>query len=150
MARLTIPELLPGGPKPGIHIARLAEVKEKISEAGNVVWNMLARFPDKSQMRFYVTFADSDKARRLVVFFLKSLGLVLPENPGAQIDVAARDVVDRLFFCKVELDEDGAPRIVKFICEDEATGLNPELRKIARAPQALRALKPVNIDGGRP
>jgi hypothetical protein len=140
MVRLVVPELLPSGPKPGVHVARITEVKEKIAESGNMVWSILARFPDKSQLRFYVTFADSDKSRRLVVFFLRSLDLVLPEEPGAQIELAPRDVLNRIFYCQITLDEDGAPRISKFFPRDEAIALNPELSKVALTPQAPRVI----------
>jgi hypothetical protein len=140
MVRLTIPELLPSGPKPGVHIARIAEVKEKVAESGNMVWNLLARFPDKSVLRFYVTFADSDKSRRLVVFFLRSLDLVLPDSPGAQIELSPDDARGRLFYCTVELDEDGAPRISKFLQRAEAVALNPLLSKVAVAHQEPRVI----------
>jgi hypothetical protein len=140
MARLVIPELIPSGPKVGIHIGRIVEAKEKVAESGNVVWILLAKFPDRSELRFHVTFATSDKSRRLVMFFLKSLDLVLPEAVGAQIDLLPRDVQGRLFYCLIEPDSEGAPRITKFLSRAEALGLNPALAQIATAPQAPRTI----------
>jgi hypothetical protein len=147
MARFTIPELLPNGPKAGVHIARIAEVKEKVSEAGNVVWSLLAKFPDRSELKFYVTFADSDKSRRLVVFFLKSLGLVLPEAPGSQIDLSPNDAKDRLFYCAIELDSDGAPKITKFLSREEALAMNPAISRVAVAPQEPRVIGCAESEG---
>jgi hypothetical protein len=147
MVRLIVPELLPSGPKAGVHIARIAEVKEKIAETNNVVWRISARFVDKSQLVFSVTFAPSEKAQRLVAFFLRSLELVLPTEPGAQVDLRPEDIQGRLFYCTVELDEEGAPRITKFLRKDEAFAINPELRKVAAAPQEPRTIRAVDREG---
>jgi hypothetical protein len=142
MPRFTLPSLPAAAPKPGTHIARIAEIKERVSEAGNVVWSILARFVDKSELRFYVTFADSEKSRKLVVYFARSLGLAVPDSPGAQIDFVPEDALGRLFYCEVTLDQDGAPRITKFLHRDSALALRPELAQIPVAAQPARTLKP--------
>jgi hypothetical protein len=147
MVRLIIPELLPSGPKAGVHIARIAEVKEKVAESGNVVWRISARFVDKSRLTFYVTFAPSEKAQRLVAFFARSLDLILPGAPGAQVDLRPEDIQGRLFFCTVELDSEGAPRITKFLRKDEAFAINPALSNVAVAPQEPRTIRAVETEG---
>jgi hypothetical protein len=147
MARLTIPELLPSGPKPGVHVARIAEVKERVSEVGNTVWSLLANFPGKTTLRFCVTFAPSGKAQRLIAFFARSLDLILPQEPGAQVDLRPEDIEGRLFYCTVELDEEGAPRITKFLRKDEAFAINPALRELAVAPQEPRTIRLVEKEG---
>jgi hypothetical protein len=135
MPRFTLPNLPAPSPLPGVHVARVLDVREKVSEAGNVVWSILARFPDKAELRFYVTFADSEKSRKLVVFFARSLGLILPDAPGSAIELVPKDITGRLFYCAVELDQDGAPRITKFLERDTALAINPALAQIPTAGQ---------------
>src|SRR5262249_53199629 len=97
MPRVVIPKLLPASPSAGVHIARIVEVKESVSEAGNAMWSILARFANREELRFRVTFTNSPKGQRLVVYFARSLDLILPDEPGAQVDLSAADVKNRVF-----------------------------------------------------
>jgi hypothetical protein len=62
MARFTTAPLPPPPPKPGAHVARISAAKEKISENGNPMLILSARFPDGAELGFIITFVETRKA----------------------------------------------------------------------------------------
>jgi hypothetical protein len=149
MARFTIASLSPSAPRPGIHVAKIITAREKLSEAGNAMLMMIARFPAGEQLSFAITFVP--KAAKLVGYFCRSIELELPKNEGAEVEIRPADVLGRYFYPVVELDGEGleaVPKITRFLSRSEALAARPELAHITLRPQAPLALKPI-IGGGQ-
>lgn len=149
MARFTTTSLAPTAPQPGVHVARITKAREKLSEAGNTVLVMQARFPGGEELSFAITFVE--RAAKLVGYFCRSTGLELPEDAGVEVEIKPADVLGRYFYPVVELDGTGAeavPKITRFLSRSEAIAARPELARIALQPQNPLALKPIT-GGGR-
>jgi hypothetical protein len=141
MARFVTASLPPPPPKPGVHVARIIRAREKVSENGNPVLRMTARFPDHTELDFAITFVE--RASKLVGFFCRSCGLELPKGEGVEVEIRPTDVEGRIFYPAVELDGEGlesVPRITKFLSRAEALAINPALAEIRIQEQQPVAL----------
>jgi hypothetical protein len=146
MARFTITSLAPPAPPPGVHVAKIIKAREKTSEAGNTVLLMTAQFLQGEQLGFAITFVE--KAAKLLGYFCRSLELELPGEKGVEVEIKPSDVEGRYFYPLVEADEDGTPRITRFLTRSEALVQNPAIAEVKLQPQVPRILKPV-AGGGR-
>ena len=142
MARFTVAKL-DALPSPGVFAGRIIVAREKTAESGNPTLRLRARFHDGSELPFVITLAASEKAAKLVGYFARSCDIVLPPA-GAEAELRAADVENRLFFAEVALDENGEPRIVKFLSKQEACVRNPEIGKLSFHPQEPLRLQPVD------
>lgn len=145
MARFVTAALPPPAPQPGVHVARIVKAKERVSEAGNTMLIMTAKFLDHSELGFVITFVP--KAAKLVGFFCRSCGLELPEGAGVEVEIRPEDVEGRVFYPVVELDGDGleaTPRVTRFLSRAEALSVNPKLAEIRVQEQSPRTLRAVN------
>jgi hypothetical protein len=134
VARFVTASMPPPAPSPGIHLARIIRAKESVSENGNSVLRMTARFPDQSELSFAITFVE--RAAKLIGFFCRSADLELPKGEGVEVEIRPADVLGRIFYPVVELDGEAIPKITKFLSRSEALAINPALEKIALSPQA--------------
>jgi hypothetical protein len=144
VAKFITAALPPPGPKPGVHVARVVKARERVSDAGNSMLLMTARFPDQTELGFVITFVE--KAAKLIAYFARSAELILPEGEGVEVEILPTDVEGRLFYPVVELDGEGleaVPKITKFLSRAEALAINPALEKIALQPQAAIQLPAV-------
>jgi hypothetical protein len=150
LARFVTAALPPPAPGPGAHVARIVRAKEKVSENGNSMLVMTAKFLDHSELGFIITFVP--KAAKLVGFFCRSCGLELPEGAGVEVEIRSEDVEGRVFYPVVELDGDGLeaiPKITRFLSRSEALAINSSIATI-RVNQEPAALSVVgNNHGGR-
>lgn len=150
MAKFITASLPPPTPNLGVHVARIVKAREKVSDAGNAMLVMVARFADLSELGFVVTFVP--KAARLVGFFCRSCDLELPKGDGIEVEIRPGDVLGRIFYPVVELDGEGleaVAKITRFLSRAEALAANPKLAEIQLQPQASRVLKLINGGGRR-
>jgi hypothetical protein len=148
MARFMTASLAPAAPQPGVHVAKIVKAREKLSEAGNAMLLMRARFPEGEQLSLVITFVP--KAAKLVGYFCRSIELELPAGEGVEVEIKPADVLGRYFYPFVELDGEGLEAITKitrFLSRSEALAARPELAHITLQPQVPRTLGPV-INGG--
>jgi hypothetical protein len=143
MARFTTAKLEPPVAA-GVYVARIVKAREKTSEAANQMLVMTARLSTGAEIPFVVTFAASRKSAKLVAYFARSLDLIIPEDEGIEIELLPQDVLDRVFYPQIELDNDGQPRIVQFLSRQEAIAINPQIAEVRLRPQSPRQLRPVN------
>jgi hypothetical protein len=144
MARFITVPLPPPAPKPGVHIARITQAREKVSEAGNPMLVMTAKFVDSAELGFVITFVP--KAAKLVAYFCKSCDLILPEGEGVEVEILPRHVEGRIFYPVVELDGDGleaVPRITRFLSRSEALAINSAIAtvRVNQEPAELSAVR---------
>ena len=140
MARFTTapPEPLP--PPAGVHVCKIVEAKERTSQNGNAVLAMRLRFPGGEELSPLITFAES--TRKIVGYFARSAGLILPTEPDVECEILPGDVLNRYLFVEVVYD-DGTPRVARYLSRDEALAVNPRLVEIRVQPQEPRILKPL-------
>jgi hypothetical protein len=144
MGRFTTAPLPPPAPPAGIHVAKIIRAKETLSEAGNSVLRMQARFPGGEELPFAITFVP--QAARVVGFFCRSLDLELPGGDGVEVEIKPADVLGRYFFPVVEIDGQGVEavaKIVRFLSRTEAIAARPELAGIKLQSQTPHTLKPI-------
>jgi hypothetical protein len=141
MARFTTASITPPSPRPGAHLARIVKAKERVSGNGNPMLLMTARFPGDEELGFVITFVAA--AAKLVSNFCRSIELELPQGDGVEVEIRPGDVLGRYFYPLVEADEDGTPRITRFLSKSEALAINPGLATVKLEPQTPRSLKPI-------
>jgi hypothetical protein len=90
--------------------------------------------PGSQRLPCVLTFCD--QVRRPIDAFCSSAGLIRPLEPDIEVELRASHCFGRYPYFKVELDEDGGPKIVRFIDRDVAVQLNPTLGAIAIQLQA--------------
>ena len=127
MARFTTTSLGTPPPSAGVHIGRILTAKERTSENGNQVLSMRLRFPGGEELSAALTFTES--TRKIIGYFARSAGLVLPTEAGAECEILPGDVLDRYLYVEVAYD-DGEPRVARYLSREEALSLNPALAQI--------------------
>jgi hypothetical protein len=145
MARFTTAKLEPPV-QPGAYVARVIKAREKTSEAGNQMLLLTARLSTGAEIPFVVTFAPSQKSAKLITYFARSLDLIVPEGEGVETELLPRDVLDRVFYPQIELDNEGQAKIMRFLAREEAIAINPEIAQIRLRPQSPRQLRPMTGD----
>jgi hypothetical protein len=133
----TLPPIEPP-PAPGIYVGKVVKAAERVSEAGNEMLVMRLQLPDGKILPCVLTFCE--QARRPIDAFCSSAELIRPSEPDVEVELRAQHVLNRYIYCKIEHDEDGAPRITRFIDRQAALAANPRLASVTLQPQQPLAL----------
>jgi hypothetical protein len=120
----------------GAHLGKIVKAVERVSERGNQMIVMTIELPPPDRQRLACTITFVPAARALVNAFCSSAGLVKPIEPDIEVELGAAHCLGRYLYFKIELDEDGAPRISRFIGRETALQLNPRLAEVKTQPQA--------------
>jgi hypothetical protein len=128
----TLPPIEPP-PAPGVYIAKIVKAAERVSEAGNSMIVMVFELPDRRRLPCVLTFVD--QARRPIDAFCSSAELIRPSTSDIEVELRADHCLNRYIYFRLEHDEDGAPRITRFIDHQAALAANPRLAEIALNPQ---------------
>jgi hypothetical protein len=121
---------------PGVHLGKIVKAVEKMSERGNPMIVMTIELPPPGSQRLPCVLTFCEQARRPIDAFCSSAGLIRPLEPDIEVELRSSHCLGRYLYFKVELDEDGGPKIVRFIDRDVAVQLNPALGAIAIQPRA--------------
>jgi hypothetical protein len=129
----TLPPQPPQVP-PGIHIGKVVRAVERLSSNGNemLVLTLELPPPDRQRLPCVLTFVES--ARRPIDAFCSSAGLIRPLEPDIEVELRADHCLRRYIYFRLEHDESGTPKIVRFIDREQALLINPKLAGIAIQP----------------
>lgn len=125
---------------PGTYLGKIATATERTSANGNpmIVMTIELPPPDRQRLPCVVTFVPA--ARALVNALAASADLLRPSEPDVEVELSSHHLLNRYIYFRVEHDEDGAPRITRFIDRQVALAANPRLAEVAIQPQAPIAL----------
>jgi hypothetical protein len=85
-----------------------------------------------------------EPARKVVDAFCSSAGLIRPVEPDIEVELKPAHVLHRYVYFRIEQDEDGAPKITRFLDRAAALAANPALATVAIIPQEPLALPVVH------
>jgi hypothetical protein len=120
---------------PGVHLGKIVKAVEKVSERGNAMISMVIELPPPGRERLPCILTFVEAARPVVNAFCSSAGLLKPVEPDVQVELAAHHALGRYLYFKVEHDEDGAPKITRFITREAALLIDPSLAEVKIQPQ---------------
>jgi hypothetical protein len=130
---------LPPPPPPipaGVHLGKVVKATEKTSANGNQMISMTIELPPPDRQRIGCVLTFVGAAKPVINAFCASAGLPGPTAPDIQVELSAYHCLGRYLYFKVEQDEDGGPKITRFITREQALAINPKLAGVAIQPQA--------------
>ena len=128
----TLPPVEPP-PAPGTYVAKIIKAAQRTSEAGNEMLVMRIQLPEGKTLPCILTFVE--RSRVVVNAFCSSAELIRPSEPDTEVDLRPEHCLNRYLYFKLECDEDGSPRISRFIDRQTALAANPRLAGIKLGPQ---------------
>lgn len=122
--------------QPGVHLGKIVKAVEKVSERGNEMISMVIELPPPGRERLPCILTFVEAAKPVINAFTQSAGLLRPSEPNVEVELSANHCLGRYIYFKLEHDEEGAPKISRFISRDAALLINPRLAEVAIQPQA--------------
>jgi hypothetical protein len=124
----------------GTYLGNVIKATERTSSNGNPMLILAIELPPPGRqwLPCVVTFVPG--AQVLINALVSSAGLVRPSEPDIEVELAPHHLMNRYLYFRVELDEDGAPKISRFIIREAALQANPRLADVA-----IQSLPPVTL-----
>jgi hypothetical protein len=118
----------------GAHLGKIIKATERTSSNGNEMIVMTIELPPPGRQRLRCTVTFVPGAQVLVNALCQSAGLIRPSEPDIQVELCSHHLLNRYLYFRAELDESGAPKIVRFLSREQALSINPKLAGIAIQP----------------
>jgi hypothetical protein len=134
-------------PAPDTYVAKIIKAIEKISEAGNSMLILRLQLPDGKTLPSVLTFVQ--RAEPVINAFCQSTELLRPTEPNTEVELRPEHCLGRYVYFRLEHDQDGAPKIVRFIDRAAALAADPRLASVALQPQAPITLPVIKSHTGR-
>jgi hypothetical protein len=94
---------------------------------------MRLQLPNGKTLPSVLTFVE--RAEPVINAFCQSAELLRPTETGTEVELRPEHVLHRYVYFRFEHDEDGAPKITRFIDRRGALAANPRLADIKLGPQ---------------
>jgi hypothetical protein len=127
-------------PAPGIYIGKVIRAVERLSSNNNEMLVLTLELPPPGRERLPCILTFCEAARKPIDAFCSSAGLIRPLEPDVEVCLRPEHVLQRYVYFRLEHDQDGSPRITRFIDRQAAVQLNPKLAEVA-----IQSLPPVAL-----
>jgi hypothetical protein len=134
MPRFSLAKLNHNPPPDGVHLFKVTKVVERVSErTGFPLLVMTLETPDARRITSVLTFCE--QAKGVITAVCRSAGLILPDDPDADVQLEAHHLEGRYIYATVisspgDLLSDPEPRVVRFLSREQAIQKNPAIAEV--------------------